>query len=49
MTTKANQSVVSVIEQEFLRVHECPDDVFVGDLGLVLVLFDMSQGDLQFI
>ena len=34
-----------VIEQEFLGVDQGPNDIFVGPLGVLLILLDVSQGN----
>ncbi|QDT48567.1 hypothetical protein Pan258_26090 [Symmachiella dynata] len=38
-----------VVEQEFLGVHQRPNDVLVSDLLLFFVLCNMRQGDFQLI
>lgn len=37
-----------MVEQELLGIDQCPDDVFKGHLWIVLVFFEVGQGDLQF-
>ena len=38
-----------MIEQELFGVDECPEDVFVGNLGFLFVLLDMGEGDFEFL
>ena len=40
--------MASVVEEELLRVNQCPHNVFEGELRVVLMFFQMGGGDLNF-
>jgi len=42
-------NLILVVEQEFLGVDQRPYDVFVGTLGILGILFDVSRGDGRFV
>lgn len=37
-----------MIEQKLFCIHQSPDNIFIGDSGVFLVLGDMSQGNFHF-
>ena len=43
-----NNDTALMIKQELFRVDECPENIFIGGGDIVLVGFDISQGDVQF-
>lgn len=38
-----------VVEQEFLGIDQRPEDILVGKFGIVLMLLNVCQGDLNLI